>query len=69
MRFYSDDQSGTRKKRYVAVQNDASEDGFVTLKTAEGEGGFMDGTWVYLTKKQALELAAQVLLLASGLED
>ena len=68
MRFYSDERSGTRKTRYVAAQNDASAEGNLAVKTADG-AGFMDGTWVYLTKNQALALAAQILLIASGLED
>ena len=68
MRFYSDERKGSRKHRYIAAQSDCGDKGFVAVKTAEQEWDFT-GTWVYLTKNQALKLAGQLLFFASTMED
>lgn len=73
MRIYSDGEKGTRKRRFLSVQGDSSSAKFLAVKTADsGEGlvnGVFDGTWVYLTKKDAIRLAGEVLIIASKMED
>ena len=68
MRFYSDNRTGSRKNRYIAVQADGSSDASIAVKRADRDDS-MGGTWVYLSRDQALKVAAQILTIASKLEN
>ena len=52
-------------KRFISVQRSVTDKDVVALKTAEKSGGLMDGTWVYLSEKDALKVAAQILRLVA----